>query len=241
MQFLLDNVPEWLSQFHTVLLGGAPAWKDLLQQAKKYNIPLSLTYGMTETASAIVTLKPQDFLAGNTSNGKVLPHAKVQIVEDTGIIKIFSESLCLGYYPNLFEQNYLITDDLGYFDNRGYLYLLGRNSHKIITGGENVFPSEVESAILATGLVRDVCVVGIEDKKWGQAVTAILVPQDINNHSIDSIRENLRSRLSAYKLPKNWISVNSIPRNPQGKVNFAKLTDFTKNYLAQADKKVIFP
>ncbi len=238
LQLLLDIAPQWLSEFHTVLLGGAPPWRSLLQQAKQYNISLSLTYGMTETASGIVTLKPQDFLAGNTSNGKVLPHAKVQIVEDTGVIKIFSESLYLGYYPNLSDKNYLITDDLGFFDSKGYLHLSGRNSHKIITGGENVFPSEVESAILATGLVKDVCVIGIEDPKWGQAVTAILVPQD-NINSVELIRDGLRSRLSHYKHPKHWIPVELIPRNLQGKINFAKLTTFAENYLVGEAKKVI--
>ena len=229
---MLDIAPQWLSEFHTVLLGGAPAWQSLLQQAKQHNIALSLTYGMTETASGIVTLKPQDFLAGNTSNGKVLPHAKVQILEDTGIIKIFSESLYLGYYPNLSQKNYLITDDLGFFDNKGYLHLSGRNSHKIITGGENVFPSEVESAILATGLVKDVCVFGIEDQTWGQAVTAILVYQD-NLDSLELIRDKLRPRLSHYKHPKHWIPVKSISRNPQGKINFTKLIAFAESYLTK--------
>ena len=232
LQLLLDIAPQWLSEFHTVLLGGAPAWQSLLQQAKQHNIALSLTYGMTETASGIVTLKPQDFLAGNTSNGKVLPHAKVQIIEDTGVIKIFSESLYLGYYPNLSDKNHLITDDLGFFDSKGYLHLSGRNSHKIITGGENVFPSEVESAILATGLVKDVCVFGIEDQTWGQAVTAILVYQD-NIDSLELIRDKLRPRLSHYKHPKHWIPVKSIPRNPQGKINFTKLIAFAESYLTK--------
>ena len=240
LQFLLDIAPQWLSEFHTVLLGGAPAWKSLLQQAKQYNIPLSLTYGMTETASGIVTLKPQDFLAGNTSNGKVLPHAKVQIIEDTEIIKIFSDSLYLGYYPYLSDKNYLITDDLGFFDSKGYLHLVGRNSHKIITGGENVFPSEVESAILATGLVKDVCVVGIEDQKWGQAVTAMVVTQD-NINNLELIRDKLRPHLSHYKHPKHWIPVKYLPRNPQGKINFIKIMAFAENYLAEEDKKLISP
>lgn len=237
LQFLLDNHPQWLSEFQTVLLGGAPAGKSLLQQAKECNIPLSLTYGMTETASGIVTLKPEDFLVGNTSSGQVLPHAKVEILNpenNIGIIKIFSESLCLGYYPDLSEENYLITDDLGFFDKKRYLYLIGRNSQKIITGGENVFPSEVESGILATGLVEDICVIGIPDKKWGQAVTAIFVAKDNNN--TDLIREQLRSRLSFYKHPKHWIPIESLPRNQQGKINLSKVTNFAQNWLIETNR-----
>ncbi|MDJ0535506.1 MAG: AMP-binding protein [Xenococcaceae cyanobacterium MO_207.B15] len=226
LQFLLETAPEWLSQFHTVLLGGAPGWRSLLEKAKKYHIPLSLTYGMTETASGVVALQPQDFLLGNVSNGKVLPHAKVEIVnsqENIGIIQIQSESLCLGYYPDLSSEGYLITDDLGFLDEKGYLYIVGRNSHKIITGGENVFPSEVESAILATGLVADVCVVGIQDDKWGQAITAIFVPLEGDTTS-ELIRDRLRSRLSSYKHPKYWIATESLSRNHQGKIDHSKVT-----------------
>ena len=248
LQFLLETEPLWLSQFHTVLLGGAPAWRSLLQKARTYNIPLSLTYGMTETASGICALLPQDFLQGNISNGKVLPHAQVEIIkaqdntlplaelsvkrnkETVGTIKISSESLHLGYYPQLSDDSYLITDDLGFFDSLGYLHLVGRNSHKIITGGENVFPYEVESAILATGLVKDVCVIGIVDKEWGQAVTAIFVPQEANTHP-GLIREQMRSRLSAYKHPKYWIPAKSLPRNAQGKIDRLKITNFVENWL----------
>ena len=199
---------------------------------------------MTETASGVVTLQPQDFLLGNISNGKVLPHAKVQIINpqgnilpthNIGTIKIESESLCLGYYPELSSEGYFITDDLGFFDEKGYLHLVGRNSHKIITGGENVFPSEVESAILATGLVRDVCVIGIPDEKWGQAVTAIFVPIEPDMTS-ELIRDILRSRLSSYKHPKYWIRTNSLSRNPQGKIDRAKITTMAQNWLVKLKK-----
>ncbi|HHP7231072.1 MAG TPA: 2-succinylbenzoate--CoA ligase [Xenococcaceae cyanobacterium] len=239
LQFLLETEPHWLAQFQIVLLGGAPAWRSLLDTARSYNLPLSLTYGMTETASGIVILKPEDFLQGNGSNGKVLSHAKVQVLDsqgnilsapNIGIIKITSESLCLGYYPELLAENYLITDDLGYFDAAGYLYLVGRNSQKIITGGENVFPPEVESAILATGLVRDVCVVGIADSQWGQVVTAIFVPKK-SDFTSELIREQLRSRLSSYKHPKHWIAVEQIPRSSQGKINLVNITALIKNRL----------
>ncbi len=248
LQFLLETEPMWLGKFHIILLGGAPGWRSLLQKASTYNIPLSLTYGMTETASGISALLPQDFLQGNMSNGKVLPHAQVEIInpqdntlplpelsvnrkqETVGIIKIKSESLYLGYYPHLSDDNYLLTDDLAFFDSQKYLHLVGRNSHKIITGGENVFPYEVESAILATGLVKDVCVIGIVDEQWGQAVTAIFVPQGVKINP-KLIRHKMRSRLSAYKHPKYWIPMQSLPRNPQGKIDRLKITTFVQKLL----------
>ena len=210
----------WLSQFQAVLLGGAPPWKSLLDTARESKIPLALTYGMTETASQVVTLKPHDFLAGNSSVGQVLPHAKIWIAKETGnvgTVTIQSESLGFGYYPNSdWNRSAFITDDLGYFDEAGYLYLIGRNSRKIITGGENVFPDEVEATILSTGLVTDVYVVGLEDKDWGEVVSAFYVPKD--DTGISEIERQLKQSLSNYKIPKQWFAVPSIPRNEQGKV-----------------------
>lgn len=229
LQRLLNfGAGEWLSQFKTVLVGGAPPWESLLETARQYNIPIALTYGMTETASQVVTLKPNDFLAGNNSVGKVLPHAKILITGEegeklstgeVGNVTIASESLGLGYYPDSnWNGEELITDDLGYFDQAGYLYMVGRNSRKIITGGENVFPSEVEAAILSTGLVTDVYVIGIADENWGEVVSAVYVPKD-ESVTISEIEEQLKQHLSRYKIPKQWIAVASIPRNEQGKVN----------------------
>jgi o-succinylbenzoate---CoA ligase len=254
LQFLLASTPKCLHGFKTVLVGGAPPGRSLLQTAREYHIPLALTYGMTETASGVVTLKPEDFLAGNHSSGEVLPHVQLKIANgqlisgteeltlehlkslksrknprtdsvsnQTGLIQINSAALCLGYYPQLFSapQSFL-TDDVGYFDREGYLHLLGRNSQKIITGGEKVFPAEVEAVIYATRLVQDICVVGIPDQKWGQAVTAIYVPLTAANN-LNLIKQQIKSQLAKYKQPKHWLSVASIPRNDRGKINYPQL------------------
>ncbi len=229
LQRLLQNPTSanWLSQFKTVLLGGAPAWQELLEQARNYGIRLAPTYGMTETASQIVTLKPEDFLDGYNNCGKVLPHAKVNILSSTnqilgtnqtGVVAIEAKSLALGYYPNLFTQEQFKLDDLGFFDEKGYLNIIGRNSNKIITGGENVYPDEVEAAIRATNLVDDVCVIGMSDRTWGQAVTAIYVP----NHkqvTLAEMRVAIADKLTSFKQPKHWIPVDNLPRNSQGKIN----------------------
>ena len=234
LQFLLDTDPDWLKGFKTVLVGGAPARRSLLDTARDNQIAVSLIYGSTETASGVVALKPKDFLAGNTSNGRVLPHARISIARTTiaaesaefsknraGLITIASKSLCLGYYPQMFSDRTLTTDDLGYIDLDGYVYILGRNSHKIITGGKNVFPTEVEAAIYATKLVKDVCVLGIDDRHWGQAVTAVYSPTA--DGSLDSIEQQIQSQLAKYKQPKNWIEVDCLPRNDRGKINYRRL------------------
>ncbi|PSF36637.1 2-succinylbenzoate-CoA ligase [Aphanothece hegewaldii CCALA 016] len=231
LQFLLNQYPEWLRKFRTVLLGGAPAWTSLLEQAKQEQINLALTYGMTETASQVVTLKPQEFLKGNISNGQVLPHANLKF-NDEGIIIIEARSLYLGYYPNLDYPQELVTDDLGYFDEQNNLFILGRNSQKIITGGENVFPKEIENAILFTQLVKDVIVIGISDLKWGQIIIALYVPT-IEDLTEDLIKQELTHLLSKYKHPKHWIKVDEIPRNIQGKINQEQLKAIVTHFLAE--------
>lgn len=235
LQRLLQNPASasWLSQFETVLLGGAPAWNEILEQARNYGIRLAPTYGMTETASQIATLKPEDFLKGYNSCGQVLPHVKVTIcsskskslgVNKTGIISIQSKSLALGYYPEIFREDKLQLDDLGFFDNKGNLNIVGRSSNKIITGGENVYPSEVEAAIKKTHLVDDVCVIGLPEKQWGQAVTAIYIPSNLSI-TTTTLQAALENKLSKIKQPKHWIAVEKLPRNCQGKVNFEQLQE----------------
>lgn len=232
LQRLLQSPLSWLSRFPTVLLGGAPAWLELLEQARQRGIRLAPTYGMTETASQIATLKPEDFLNGYNNCGQVLPHAKVTIssstgrvlgANQTGIITIQAESLALGYYPELFtNRNNFQLDDLGFFDERGYLNIVGRSSNKIITGGENVYPDEVEAAIRATQLVNDVCVIGIPDPHWGQVVTAVYVPSN-SSVATAALQAALEDKLSRFKQPKSWIPVESLPRTSQGKLNREQL------------------
>ncbi|MBE9201982.1 MULTISPECIES: 2-succinylbenzoate--CoA ligase [unclassified Nodularia (in: cyanobacteria)] len=242
LQRLLENpqLTQWLSQFTTVLLGGAPAWEELLEKAKFHRIRLAPTYGMTETASQIATLKPDDFLNGKINSGQILPHAQVKIRNQqgeilnpyqTGNITIQAQSLALGYYPQTWEnQHYLQVDDIGYLDSQGYLSIIGRSSDKIITGGENIYPVEIEAAIRSTQMVTDVCIIGLPDKHWGEAVTAIYIPKHPQISSL-KLQAELQKKLSKFKIPKHWISVPTLPRNPQGKINRQELQKIAAEHL----------
>jgi o-succinylbenzoate---CoA ligase len=229
------QVPEqahWLAQFATVLLGGAPAWPELLQQARQQHIRLAPTYGMTETASQVATLRPEEFQSGQTSVGQVLPHAHIIIrdeagqplsVNQVGRVTIQAKSLALGYYPREFDPpGEFETDDLGFFDDAHRLTIVGRGSSKIITGGENVFPEEVEAAILATQLVEDVGVTGLPDRQWGEVVVAVYCckVEAIAPHVWSTV---LQEKLAKFKQPKYWIAVEKLPRNLQGKLNREQL------------------
>lgn len=217
----------WLAQFRAILLGGAPAWPDLLAQAAQ--LPIALTYGMSETAAQVATLLPKDFQRGVRSNGAPLPHVRLAVhrpgstqptpTGTVGRIALRTPSLCLGYWlaAEAVSKTWFYPDDLGYLDQWGHLHVVGRRSQKIITGGENVFPSEVEAALLATGLVRDVCVMGVPDRVWGEAVAALYVADQ--SVAPPQLRAALTGKLSAYKHPKRWRSVAYIPRNAQGKVS----------------------
>jgi o-succinylbenzoate---CoA ligase len=214
---LLALDSKWLSQFQTILLGGAPPSIELLNRARTAQLPIALTYGMTETASQITSLKPAEFLAGNNSCGRVLPHANIKLRSPDCEIQIEAKSLMLGYFPVLNSSAYFEPDDLGSFDSAGYLTILGRTSDKIITGGENVFPIEVINAIMSTGLVADVWVIGLPDRYWGQVVVAMYVENNIPV-SADILSQAIAGKIGKYKIPKKWISVPKIPRNALGKV-----------------------
>ncbi len=265
----------WLSACKTVLIGGAATWEDLLHTARHHHIPLTLTYGMTETASQITALPSSRFLQGYTSSGTPLPHAQItstpspsgysnqptnpgEILKhpdpmpfshpylrpgfDSSLtpksasiwvpspLQIQASSLALGYYPDRFFNGTFHPDDLGYFDDAEELHIIGRSSDKIITGGENVFPAEVEAAIRATGLVQDVCVVGVSDRHWGEIVAAAYVPAT-STSSAEVIAQAIRSQISRYKQPKRWMALNEMPRNAQGKINRAQLREL----LSQAE------
>jgi O-succinylbenzoic acid--CoA ligase len=242
----------WLKSFRAVLLGGAPAWPALLEKARSLHIPLALTYGMTETASQIATLLPEEFLAGNSSSGRVLPHANILVLANqsrqrlsmqpkgrTGVLAIKAESLFKGYLmpsagsatcPPL--EGAFLSDDVGYLDDKGYLHLLGRQSTKIITGGENVFPEEIEAALLVTDWVQRACVVGVPDAKWGQAVCALIVSSS-KVGTLGVLAWHLKSQLAPHKQPKHWILLSDLPLNAQGKINRSAAVAWARAILGQ--------
>jgi len=223
---LLARDPGWLAQWRALLVGGGPTWPSLLAAARQADLPLALTYGATETAAQVATLLPEEFRSGRTDCGRALPHVELQIEDEAGrslpagavgAIAVRGPSLFRGYVPERRADGVWRSGDWGRLDADGYLTVLGRQSETIITGGEKVFPGEVEAAIRATGAVADVAVVGVPDARWGEAVVA-LCQRGEGAVSLAALAAALRPQLADYKQPKHWRWVAELPRNAQGKL-----------------------
>jgi o-succinylbenzoate---CoA ligase len=227
------DATDWLRRFQAILLGGAAAWPGLLDRARELRLPLAPTYGMTETAAQIATMLPSRFLAGETVAGDPLPQVDLKVrassgldaaaIGEVGEIEVSGSSLFHGYWPQLSPRpcSRFATGDLGRMDELGLLQVLGRASEVINTGGEKVYPLEVEAAIRSAGLAEEVAVFGAPDPEWGQVVCAALE----NSGPLDSsaMRERLRPLLASYKIPRRWLTVQKLPRNRQGKLARAQL------------------
>lgn len=225
---------EWLHRFAIIFIGGGPVWPVLTEGAARARLPISLSYGMTETAAMVAALRPAEFLAGGRSSGRALPHACIEILDtetgaplpegETGLVRIGGESLFRGHFPETRGDGSIVTEDLGFFDKSGGLNIAGRRDATIITGGKKVQPGEVEAVLYASGVFTDVAVVGAPDSDWGQQVVACY--QGRADASIDMARvvAALQS-LAKYKWPKRYVAVPDWPRNAQGKVNRAALAE----------------
>jgi acyl-CoA synthetase (AMP-forming)/AMP-acid ligase II len=181
-------------------------------------------FGQTE-GSPITCLTPADHVlaaAGRAdllrSVGRPAPGVELRIEhpDAAGVGEVVARAEHL-FKPD--EDGWLRTGDLGRVDAEGYLYLSGRRGDKIIRGGENVYPMEVENVLAQHPDVAEACVFGIADRKWGEIVAAALVPPDPSTIlDIEAIRLFARERLAAFKVPVMWEQADALPRNPTGKV-----------------------
>ncbi|MDI3340687.1 MAG: AMP-binding protein [Sphaerobacter sp.] len=191
------------------------------------------TYGLTETASQVATLAPEDALRRLGSAGKPLYPNEIRIVCDgrpaapgaPGEILVRGPIVTAGYYgrpeatAKALADGWLHTGDVGYLDADGYLYVLDRRDDLIVTGGENVYPAEVEAALLAHPAVQEAGVIGLPDPEWGQAVAAVVRLADGAALSPEELRAFCRERLAGYKIPSRVrVTREPLPRNAAGKL-----------------------
>jgi o-succinylbenzoate---CoA ligase len=184
------------------LLGGGPIAPALLERARDAGVPVAPSYGMTEACSQIATF------------GRALPGTEVELAED-GEILVRGETVAAGA---LADDGWLHTGDLGRFDERSRLQIIGRKSDTIVTGGENVAPAEVEAVLLEHPDVADAAVHPRADPEWGEAVIATIVVRDGAQPRPEELREFCAGRVAGFKVPKAFEFASELPRTPSGKL-----------------------
>lgn len=199
------------------LLGGGPVPRELLEWAAGRGFPALQTYGMTETASQVATLPAAEALGHHGSAGRPLLGVELRTGKG-GEILVRGPMVSRAAFA---ADGWLHTGDAGHVDEDGFLHVEGRLDETIVTGGENVTAAEVEDALLRHPAVADAAVAGRPDAEWGQAVTAWVV---LATPVPDSeLAAHCRSRLAAYKVPKQFIRAPELPRNAAGKLVRSRL------------------
>jgi o-succinylbenzoate---CoA ligase len=202
-----------LSAPRAILIGGGPVPPDALREALGRGATVVQTYGMTETCSQVTTLAPEDAERKVGSAGRPLLTSHIRI--EAGEILVQGPTVAPGCYE---ADGWLHTGDLGHIDEEGFLYVTGRRSEVIVTGGENVMPAEVEAVLLSHPAVADAAVVGRPDPEWQEAVCALVVLHDGAEATDEDLRSHCAASLASYKVPKRFDFVSSLPRTASGKL-----------------------
>lgn len=256
----------WNPKLRAVLVGGAAASLDLLERCQEENIPVAITYGLTEAASQVATssisppladpLRDVDALKlplmmqgveieiaeqpkmppGVMSVGRPLLFTGVRIADESGQslpphtpgeIVVRGPTVMQGYHNDpeatarVLRGGELYTGDIGYLDESGQLFVLQRRDDLIISGGENIYPAEIEGVLKQHPAVKEVCVVGIDDAEWGQKPAAAIVLKSDVQAGLDDILAFSRERLAGYKQPRLIKVVNELPQTASGKIHRA--------------------
>ncbi|MCZ2099123.1 MAG: o-succinylbenzoate--CoA ligase, partial [Anaerolineae bacterium] len=210
-----------------ILLGGAAATPELMQRCLDGDLPISLTYGLTEAASQVATATPEQVRAKPGSVGKPLSGTTVRIVDDEGYdqppgvygeIVVSGATVMKGYLGQPETNGTFRTGDIGYLDADGDLWIVQRRSDLIVSGGENIYPAEVEAVLRQHPVVEDACVVGVPDAEWGQRVTAMVVLREGAALSEADLIAYSRERLAGYKQPRRVVFASALPQTASGKV-----------------------
>ena len=201
-----------------ILLGGEFIPMPLLQECVQRNLPVYKTYGMSETFAQSTTFSIQEHPNKLASVGYPLQGVTIEIrnpdEEGVGEVWLLSPMLMKGYLNKEPIKGAFNTDDIGYVDEDGFLYLLNRRKDIIISGGENIYPKEIEDVLYGMKGILECAVIPVSDPKWGQVPVLCVV----TNCSEEDISQYLLSRLAKYKVPKRMIYFDALPKNSMGKI-----------------------
>ncbi|MFZ5748452.1 MAG: long-chain-fatty-acid--CoA ligase [Pseudomonadota bacterium] len=225
-----------LGPLRVIIYGGSPIAESLLREAQdRIGCEFAQCYGLTETTGPVTLLRPDDHAPGRgklASCGRAVDGVELCVVDAegsplppgvTGEIAIGGPLVMKGYAADpdataeTIRNGWLRTGDAGYLDDEGYLFIRDRVKDMIVSGGENIYPVEVENAIQSHPHVADVAVIGIPHERWGETVLALVVPSQ-ETADADAVLAHCRERIAGYKCPRALHFVDSIPRNAAGKI-----------------------
>ncbi len=217
---VLDECPTWRGNetLRAILQGGSSCPDALRDRAFDRHLPIMTTYGMTETASNVVTTPYSDRFQRTSGNGHT--NAGVELDLRDGDIWVKGPMLMSGYWgmnEPVTPETWFKTGDMGEWDERGNLRILARRSDLIVSGGDNVYPVEVENVLTTIPGINAALVVGLSDPTWGAIVTALLVKEEGSDLSESELQGAIRENLSPYKRPRRYAWVTTLPVNAAGK------------------------
>jgi fatty-acyl-CoA synthase len=228
-----DFKKEAFEEVRVVMSGGAPLPVSLVRRYHEQGIVLQQGFGMSEAAPSIATLEKALAIQKAGSIGKSLMHVEARVVDDrmndvpadqVGELVIRGPNLLTEYWnrpeatKEAFDGGWFHTGDLARMDREGDLYIVERKKDMFISGGENVYPAEVEDAIYELPQVSEAAVIGIKDQKWGEVGKAVVVVKDGEELTEREVIDYLKGRLARYKIPKSVVFTSVLPRNAAGKV-----------------------
>ena len=209
-------------KLRVILLGGEFIPMALIDACEKKSLPIYKTYGMTETFSQSVTFSVLDYPHKRDSVGKPLPGMQVRIdkpdADGVGEIHLTGPMVMTGYIDKEPIDSDLNTDDIGYVDEDGFVYILNRRKDLIISGGENIYPKELEDLVYTLPSVKECAVVPVPDPKWGQVPALFVAFHDGESMTADAILSFMTKSLAKYKVPKYVKILPALPRNGTGKI-----------------------
>ncbi len=235
LNFMLQVPQKESADFSTLrwcMSGAAPVPVSLIEAYDQLGIEIHQVYGLTETCGPACLISPEDAIAKAGSTGKAFFHTDVRVVgEDgrdvgpgeAGEVIIAGRHIMKEYWnrpeatAEAIRDGWLYSGDLATIDKEGFVYIQDRLKDMIISGGENIYPAEIENVILSHPGVREVAVIGQQSARWGESPLAVVVPSDAKLSAEDVLR-HCDGKLARFKQPRGVEFIDEIPRNPTGKV-----------------------
>jgi fatty-acyl-CoA synthase len=224
-----------LTSVRMLICGGAPVPEPLMKVYAGRGIPINQGYGLTETAPMVTFLTSEFGMEKIGSAGTTPLFCEVKLVDDEGAditdadvkgeVCVKGPNVMKGYWNRpqataeaIDATGWFHTGDVGYIDTDGFLFIADRVKDMVISGGENVYPAEVESVLYDHPAITEVAVIGVSVERWGEAVTAVAVVKEGETLTLDAFRDFATDKLARYKLPTKLEVIDVIPRNASGKV-----------------------